>query len=178
MVFLAQGVTENMAYILPSDIKGIEDHLLIRECFNRYYQYLYSVKDELPQNVIDFAFASWHYDFSDHQCPHDSWVESLKIVELGSGERKQNRNIEIRLQLLGAYHDGFIELIYKDVKGYTLTLPQKRSSTKNTWHGDWLADEIRLSENGLVIHEIEFQVSGSWKIFFSDMECKWTPFEK
>lgn len=167
-----------MAYILPSDIRGIEDHLLIKKCFNEYFQYLESIKDKLPKNVVDFAMAPWHYDPSDYKCPHDAWVESLKIAEVSFGERRRNRNIEIHLQLLGAYHDGFIDLIYKGVKGYTLTLPEEDNSGLNTWHGDWMSDEIRLTEDGNVIHEVEFQVDGRWKIFFTDIEYKWTPFDE
>jgi hypothetical protein len=167
-----------MAYILPSDIKGIRDHLLIKKHFSDYYQYLESIKDKLPKNVIDFATASWHYDPNDHKCPHDAWVESLKIIELSSGERRRNRNIEIHLQLLGAYHDGFIDLIYKGVKGYALALREVVNPESNSWHGDWLADEIRLSDDGIVIHEVEFPVGGSWKIFFTDIEYKWTPFNE
>jgi hypothetical protein len=40
-------------------------------------------------------------------------------------------------------------------------------STTKTGHGDWLYDEIRLSERGLVLHEVEFSSNGHWLI-----ECK------
>jgi hypothetical protein len=32
---------------------------------------------------------------------------------------------------------------------------------KQIGHGDWLTDEVRLSDTGMVIHEIEFE-EGIW----------------
>lgn len=36
-------------------------------------------------------------------------------------------------------------------------------------HGDWLIDEVRLSEEGLVIHEIEFSNGCSWVITYRNL---------
>src|SRR5215475_3040321 len=78
----------------------------------------------------------------------------------------QYRAIEIRVRLLGAYHDRRIELIYEGVRNYSLeTSPKFKSPpTYKTGHGDWLIDEIRLSERNLVIHGIEFSSGSRWLI--------------
>src|SRR5712664_461435 len=116
-----------------------------------YREYLQSIKERLPLSAFEFATAAWHYDYSDHRCLHDSWVESLTIKERESGERLHHRSLSISARLFGAFHDGHVLLDYADVYMYSLEGPKARAG-----HGDWLVDEIRLSENGLVLHEVLF----------------------
>lgn len=89
--------------------------------WSNYCAYLESVKDLLPRSAFEFASASWHYDFSDHRSPHDGWIEELVIREHASGEKKENRLLEIFVRLFAAYHDGHIELRYSEVRDYSLT---------------------------------------------------------
>ena len=137
----------------------------IKRRFDEYNDYLKSIQDRLPPAVYAFATALWHYDDGARGL-HDSWLKSLSISELSSGERSQNRAIEIRVRLLGAYHDRHIELIYEGVRNYSLeTSPEFKSSrTYRSGHGDWLIDEIRLSESDLALHEIEFSSGSRWII--------------
>jgi hypothetical protein len=137
-----------------------------------YYQYLASVKDRLPPDAYSFATASWHYDFSDHRSPHDSWVESITVREPSAGDRQQHRQIEITVLLLAAYHDGHIALTYKDVRNYKLS---SDSAPLRNGHGDWLIDEVRLSESGLAIHEVEFASGARWLIECADLQYQWKP---
>lgn len=44
-------------------------------------------------------------------------------------------------------------------------------------HGDWLIDEIRLSDRGLVLHEILFSSGARWLIESEDIEYTWEPSE-
>jgi hypothetical protein len=150
----------------------------LKNCFDEYYRYLQSVRKSLPPSAFAFANAPWHYDYSDHKCPHDAWVESLNINELSSGERSQYREIEINVRLLGAYHDGHIELLYKKALSYSLTSSAEfKMSPLGEGHGDWLIDEIRLSERGFVLHEINFSKGGNWIIECTDIDYKWIPFK-
>jgi hypothetical protein len=135
-----------------------------------YREYLQSVKERLPISAFEFAAAAWHYDYSDHRCPHDSWVESLTIDEPARGTRLEDRSLHISARLLGAFHDGHLWLDYIDVSAYSLEAPKTRSG-----HGNWLFDEIRLSENGLVLHEIMFSNYGQWLIEAKDISCQWRP---
>jgi len=138
--------------------------------FEAYAEYLESIRDRLPESAYAFAAAPWHYDFSDPRCPHDSWVESLTVSEPSSGERRQQRSVEIAVRLLGAYHDGHILLTYKSVRGYLLN---SLHDSHGAGHGDWLTDEIRLSDSGLVLHEVEFSRGGRWVIECKDVAYEW-----
>lgn len=154
----------------PADIKAQVE---------AYYDYLQSVKDRLSPDAFSFASADWHYDPTDHRCPHDSWVESLTLAEPSSGNRHESRKVELKLRLLGAYHDGHSEILYSEVSGYHLRMPElHRGQGSPVGHGDWLVDEIRLSERGLVEHEIRFSQGSSWLIECENIIYKWMPFKE
>lgn len=144
--------------------------------FETYKQYLESIRLQLPHSALQFAIADWHYDSTDPRCPHDAWLESLLVSESAIKERPENRGVTIQIRLLGAYHDGHIELSYRDVRAYTLhsTIITQPIPT-NGGHGDWLIDEIRLSERGNVLHEIVFSHESHWIIECSDIEYRWMP---
>jgi len=131
----------------------------------KYREYLHENKSIYPPSAYAFATAEWHYNPNDHRCPHDSWVESFKIYEDFSGVRSEVRRTQISVELLGAYHDGYIKIDYVDVSNYSL-------STQSNSHGDWLYDEVRVSACGGVLHEIDFE-SSHWVIECSDIKCQW-----
>ena len=141
--------------------------------WSAYSAYLESIKGDLPQSAYEFATALWHYDFRDHRAPHDGWLEEVVVREPASGERKEERSLEIVARLFAAYHDGFIELTYSDVQNYSLA----SGVTRGGGHGDWLYDEIRLSEHAPVLHEIEWSSGGLWLIECGDVAYKWLPLE-
>ena len=95
------------------------------------------------------------------------------VRELASGERKQFRSAEIFIRLLAAYHDGYIELTYKNVQSYSF----KKQDFSSLSHDDWLYDEIRVSENDFVLHEIEW-VNSDWLIECEDIFYEWKPFKE
>ena len=166
-----------MTYILdiPDDIPR-ENWLQVFNGYrDRYREYLASLEGKLPSSAYAFATAEWHYDYHDHRCPHDAWVEHLTIQEPSSGERRQIRGLDIQVRLLGAYHDGYIELSYKNVNGYQLSYAPGPSCGG---HSDWLVDEIRLSEHGNVVHEVVFWSNARWYIECEDIEYKWLPFNE
>ena len=138
----------------------------VASAFRRYAEYLDEKRDQMPRDAYEFASATWHYDPEDHRCPHDSWVEQLSVREPSAGERSEVRHIDISVRLLGAYQDVWIDLVYTDVKDYSLQLTRADSSS-DIGHGDWLVDELRLSESGLVIHEVVFSTGARWFI-----ECR------
>lgn len=140
--------------------------------FDEYKSYLKSISNRLPASTREFALADWHFDTKNSKCPHDAWLEHLKIYEDATGERRQNRIANIEIKLLGAWHDGYLILKYKNVANYSLS---KSDSWKS--HGDWLYDEVRSSENDLVLHEIEFAGQTEWLIECEDIEFVWEPFK-
>jgi len=142
------------------------DRSELRRAWSAYEDYIESIKAKLPHELYEFALSPWHHNHLDHRCLHDSWVEKVSIDEIGVGERRQERSLEISVSLLGAYHDGYTYLSYEEVVDYRLQ-KGKLSNQYRQAHGDWLIDEIRLSDEGNVIHEILFSNEATWII-----ECK------
>jgi hypothetical protein len=138
--------------------------------YQEYRAYLDSIANNLPVAAREFALADWRLNPNDHKCPHDSWVEYLKLFESASGERRENRLLQIEVRLLGAYHDGYLDLSYKNVRNYSFVTLNPQQN-----HGDWLWDEIRLSENSFVLHEIEFRNGAEWLIECEDVGFEWNP---
>jgi len=141
--------------------------------FNRYTRYLETVVDRFPPQALALANSEWWFDFSDHRCPHDSWLERLEIVEPSEGARHEIRTTEIRVVLLGAYHDLRIHLKYVGVIGLEIT-----GHGLSSGHGDWRYDEFRLSEKGQLLHEIEwcgFSNDSRWLITAKDLEFQFEP---
>lgn len=160
-----------MSYILQGTAdESIETFL---ERYETYYTYLESIKDSIPKSAYLFATASWHYNHEDPRCPHDSWVETVTVRELSSGERQQIRSTQIFIRLLGAFHNGYIELTYEHVHSYSIN---QLFTNPPYGHGDWLIDEVRLSQDGLVLHEIWFE-QGKWLIECRDIVYQWKPFD-
>ena len=141
--------------------------------WRRYQQYLREREKEFPPGAFALATSDWYHDPGIHRCPHDSWLENLVISEVPDSDR--TRITSIRIRLLAAYHDGYIEFFYPKVFGYTFESP---SCTKGL--GDWLYDEFRLSTNRQVIHEIEWAgrpngEGARWIIESADVHFQWFP---
>jgi hypothetical protein len=165
-----------MRFLLHQHSSDANDERARRNQFDAYVEYLASVRERLPANAYFFAAAPWHYDFSDHRCPHDSWLESLSVIEISSGDRNQDRSVLIKVSLLGAYHDGTIEISYQRVDSYSLDKQGANITPPlNVGHGDWLIDEVRLSDRGFILHEIEFSSGSRWLIECEDIEYRWNP---
>lgn len=145
--------------------------------FERYRDYLSAHATGFPRGALALALSDWYFDPQDHRCPHDAWLEAVTISEPASGDRNEGRSTAVRVRLLGAYHDGFIELFYPCVRRYSLSAP---SSVRGL--GDWRYDEFRVSPGGHLIHEIEWagfprEEGSRWIIEASDVEFQWIPNE-
>jgi hypothetical protein len=160
-------------FILRKDISSREPKL-IKQAFVNYFEYIEELKDKFPKAALEFATAEWHYNPENHRCLHDSWLESLSIDEVGRGSRFEIREVSLKLRLFGAYHDGYTELVYSDLRHYEINLLQTKISP-HIGHGDWLDDEIRLSSDGYILHEIEFSSGKNWRIESKGFEHSWKP---
>lgn len=161
-----------MSFILSADSASPE---ATREGFRRYSEYLTANRDRFPPSAYGLATSPWFYDPTDHRSPHDAWLESVSISEPSSGERHEHRAVSIRVRLLGAYHDGHIELYYSRVSRYRLELHHNESG-----HRDWRFDEFRLSDRGHLVHLIEWHHLGEvaqWMIESTDVIFSWHPFD-
>lgn len=143
--------------------------------FARYREYLKANEYHFPPGAYALATSDWYFDFRQHKCPHDAWLEWAKFEEPSEGDRHERRTVSLSINLLGAYHDGTIELRYPRVFEYRLS-----SAALDGGHRDWRYDEFRLDERGRLVHEIEWcghKDTGSWLIVASDIEYTWSPFK-
>ena len=138
--------------------------------FKRYKKYLISVREQFPPNAFKLAYSDWYFNPSDHKCPHDAWLEQAILDEASSGERHEIRHTELKLTLLSAYHDYQIFITYKGVTGLNM-----HGVGLNKGHGDWRYDEFRISDEGLLVHEIEwrqYKMQSTWTITAEDIEYR------
>jgi hypothetical protein len=139
-----------------------------------YLQYLAENAAAFPSGARGFATASWHFDFKHPQCPHDSWLEELSIREIGSGPRHQVRSLGMTARFLGAYHDGYFDLRYEGVSSYLLKLSTVKGSRG---HGDWIIDEVTMSDRNMIHHEILLS-EATLSVDCADLQYHWTPMER
>ncbi|WP_396616298.1 hypothetical protein ACHZ97_00720 [Lysobacter soli] len=146
------------------------------EPFRRYAEYLEINRSRFPVSAYKLAASGLLLDASDPSCPHDGWLEWARLEEPSSGERQEIRTQSLRIRLLGAYQDRYIELFYPLVYSYSM------SSAHSDGNGDWRYSEIRLNDSGNVVHEIEWAGApgreAHWLIEASDVELKSIPREK
>ncbi|SRR6266496_425118 len=155
-----------MAYYLSN-----ERNRDVVEAYRRYHQDLREPESEFPPGAFALDTSEWCQNASDHRCPHDARLDHFVISETTDAEGKRCTNIRIRL--LGAYHDGHVEFFYPQVIASVL---ENAACARGL--GDWLCDEFRISPNGHLVHEIEWagfpNARGSrWIIEASDVEFTW-----
>ena len=149
--------------------------------FERYYEYLASIRDRLPKGAYGYAVAPWHYDFGlgDPRCPHDAWVDLITLKEVAKGDSQGVRQLAMSVRLLNAQHTGYIVFTYNGVASYQLEMKDVTTTalplSQNRGHHVWLIDEIRLSESGLVVHEVVFALGSHWIIECRDLSYDWIP---
>lgn len=145
--------------------------------FRRYAEYLEQNRAKFPTAAYTLASSGLLLNGSDPRCPHDGWLEWAKFEEPSEGERREIRSLSLRIRLLGAYHDRFIELFYPQVFSYAMS-----NSHSAAGHLDWRYSETRLSDQGNVIHEIEWAgppgMEARWMIEASDVQLETFPLDK
>ena len=137
----------------------------------RYHAYVETIREQLPPHVYAFASNICHFDLESHSSLHDSWLETLTVREVASGERREVRRMEVAISLLGAFHDLRIHLHYTDVNQYSFLAPSRYGETRyaHTAHGDLFTHEVRLGGNGLLVHELMFERGATFVIECSDI---------
>jgi hypothetical protein len=143
-------------------------HVDVVTAFRNYRKYLSENKGRFLPLAYELASSEWYFDPFDHRCPHDAWLESATLLEPSKGERNEIRTSSLTIRLLGAYHDGFIELEYPELYSYRLDMAEISQG-----HGDWRYDEFWVNDKGHLVHEIEWRNQGSWLIEASDVHYRW-----
>jgi hypothetical protein len=135
--------------------------------FRRYREYLRQEEHRFPPGALALATSDWYLGAEDHRAPHDAWLLCAIFEEAEQGERRQMRRLSLRLTLLGAYHDLELELVYPEVFAYNF-----RGAAVVRGHGDWRYDELRVSPEGHLVHEIQWcgmDESATWVIEGNDV---------
>jgi hypothetical protein len=122
----------------------------------------------------------WRVGLKDPANFHDSWLEKVVIAEEPTEGRRdrikaQRRRLDIFVRLLGSYWDRYHELCYIDVQSYSLSFAPDSEFRTSVPHSDWVIDEVRLSDNGLMLHEVEFRSGAHWLIECRDFTYKEKP---
>lgn len=141
--------------------------------FSRYQKYLEQNRAKFPPSAYTLATSDWYYSSSDSRCPHDARLRSLTISEPPHPKGHEPLVVSLRIRLMGWQDDGHIELFYPRVYSYRLDTNNVRRG-----HCDWRYDEFRVTENGRLLHEIEWwsmNETGRWLIETSDVEFAWQP---
>jgi hypothetical protein len=142
--------------------------------FRRYAEYLRENRSRFPAAAYDLASSGLLLNATDPNCPHDGWLEWAKFEEPSEGDRHEIRTLSFRVCLLGAYHDRYIELFYPRIFAYFMSNLQSAHG-----HYDWCYSEIRLSDKGNIIHEIEWAgppgFEAHWVIEASDVQLQSFP---
>jgi hypothetical protein len=135
--------------------------------WSEYQAHLLSLKPRFPKNAFRIATADWWYGFSTAKGPHDSRLISASILEESvKGRRKCALKISLR-----SAAGGTIFLSYPGVIRYQLEMPPE------TWpgHGDWRYDEFTLSDDGYLVHTIEWADGPTWVITAGNLLYKFIP---
>lgn len=144
--------------------------------FAAYRAYLHSVQGSFPPSAYKLATSDWYYSLNNRRGPHDAWLQEVRMVEHESPDRHQPRKVEMVVRLLNAHHDHVLQFRYPTVLEYSLQL------TYGLWgHRDWRYDEFRLSDDGKLIHEIEWagpQETGRWLIVSDDVHYDVSPIDR
>ncbi len=131
--------------------------------FNRYFGYLNSVKNELPEGLLAFATNEDHYALNSSVTLHDSWLRSLDVKKEYSSAG-DSRSV-VTLKLLHAMHESVISLVYSPAAELSCQL------TPTHWPDrpvDLLIHEFSMVEPGKFRHFVQFD-RGVWiEIFFHE----------
>ena len=141
--------------------------------FKRYREYLERNKERFPVSAFKLAIGPL-LNVADRRCPHDACLEWAHFEEPSKGERRHIRHLNLRVRLLGAYHDRYLELFYPKVYSYSMSNP-----TASGGHFDWRYSELTINKAGNVVHEIEWAgppgAQATWLIEASDVRLRSLP---
>jgi hypothetical protein len=161
-----------MSFLLSAQLDA--DDCEPKVLWQRYQDYVRANVRAFPPSALALATSEWFFGSDDHRAPHDAWLESAVFEEPASGKRNETRSLSLRVRLLGAYHDRYLELFYPRVFSYTFSHPAVADG-----HFDWRYHELRISEQGRLLHEIEWAgrpgVAGRWLLEVSDVQFTTTP---
>jgi hypothetical protein len=125
-------------------------------CFERYFDYLNSIRVEMPTRLMAFATDSRRYVLNGEGTLHDAWLKSMSVVnEYPEGMAPLS---VVQLRLLLASHQTEIVLDYSGVVAVSCSLEPDRWPNQPV---DLLVHEFSKLEKGVFRHFIKFD-RGVW----------------
>jgi hypothetical protein len=122
-------------------------------CFDRYFEYLDKIKNIIPDDLYGFASDKERYSLHSKGSLHDSWLVSLVLSVDNPAKTSEQCLTNVRIKLLGPYHDRIYELFYVNVKRYLFA---NESTLHVLARSDLLFHEIRINSNNRIEHVIKF----------------------
>src|SRR5215467_6980274 len=86
---------QRMAFILAADGRDAD----VGGAFHRYQKYLQSLRDVFPPSAYALATSDWYFNFKDHRCPHDVWLETFGLSEASSANGGKQRSLSVNVRL-------------------------------------------------------------------------------
>jgi hypothetical protein len=154
-----------MTYMLTADVFDES-----RNGYAEYLAYLEANRERFPPGAYALATSDWYHGFTDPRAPHDARLLAVTVAEVESSPSASDVTIRIRLS---SAEGGEIELFYPRVFAYRMDLQRGKRG-----HRDWRYDEFRLTDDGHLLHEIEWwssEETARWIIEADDVEHRWIP---
>ena len=123
--------------------------------------------------LIQALTESWYYDHTDPRCPHDAWLRSVSLTIDGRSQDEGECVRVLRLELLGAYHNGVITLSYRGLLMYQVILRSHEEPEKISRREDWLEDSVEVVGNR-IRHVISWE-TGQWILEAEEITFAWAP---
>lgn len=158
-----------MSFILAAN----RDHDSLDEArknWDVYQAHLEALKDSFPASAFEIATSSWWYQFDLPEAPHDSRLIAFRMGDHGAPTWDNQQFSWIEIELHSAY-SGTIMLRYPIVYRYELRMAESSQGI----HGDWRYDEFTLTDEGNLLHTIEWADGALWVIEASDLEHRHMP---
>jgi len=119
--------------------------------YDAYFSYLGSIRHELGEELFSFASNPARHDLSSAGSLHDAWVASLELRSSYLENNRSSTTPDVRLVLLGQYHDRLHTLSYFNVQTCRIDFQLCSDGRKR----DLLQHELRY-EDGRLEHEFVF----------------------
>ena len=141
------------------------------ESFDDYKKYIEENKHNFPSHVFEFATDVNRHNLDSPHSLHDSWMTSITIKENRNLDRPFDPEPTIEIELLGQMHDRTIVLSYSGIENYAIEGLKNPYNWGDTYQGDISCHEVRLNEEGLLVHEILFVSESKITIVCQNFQC-------
>ena len=158
-----------MSFILSAN-RNSENFDQLRKNWDDYQTHLKALQDKFPASAYEIATSSWWYQFDLPEAPHDSRLVAFRMGDYGAPTWDNQKGSWIEIELCSAY-SGTILLRYPQVFNYDL----KMAGDSLGIHGDWRYDEFCLTDDGHLLHTIEWADGATWRIIASDLQHRHIP---